>query len=351
MKVGILTFHDVINAGAFLQAFASVMLLRRLGHSPEIIDYTTPPHRYSAMDHLWQMGWRALIRPRQWTDTRATHQVFARCRATHFPLSPRYQSRAEIGQHQYDAVIVGSDIVWDFKLPYLGHDPVYFGEGVNTQRLVAFAASCGTVGPGDPIPDYVRQGLARFSSISVRDRNTQNMVTKAGYSEPQLVGDPTFLFSDEPRPKTKEADEILCYLIPGICTRSFIDSIIAFSRFTRLPIRAIVYRVPWAHSNDVLSSPFEWWDRIANAKYFVTNTFHGTIFAAIQRARFAVEMNDNIRFKIQRLVTDGGLWGHVFAPGAHLENMLLAETDWSATTAWMNEQAAVGRRFLTTALA
>lgn len=351
MKVGVLTFHDVINAGAFLQAYASITLLRRLGHTPEIIDYTTPLHRYSPSEHLRQMGWRALIRPRQWSDTRATHAAFAKCRASHFPMSKRYETRHDISKDHYDAVVVGSDIVWDFRLHHLGNDPVYFGAGLNTPRLTAFAASCGTVRPEDPIPDYVRQGLSSFDSISVRDRNTQSMVIHAGYPEPTMVGDPTFAFADEPKPTTNRTDEILAYIIPGICTRPFIESVLEFSRRAQLPIRAVVYRVPWAHTNDVLCTPFEWWTRIANARYFVTNTFHGTIFAAIQRARFAVEMNDNIRFKIERLVTEGGLWGHVFAPGAALEKILCAETDWATTTAWMTEQAAIGRRFIESALA
>lgn len=350
MRVGVLTFHDVINAGAFLQAYASITLLRELGHSPTIIDYTTPLHRYSPGEHLRQMGWRALIRPRQWSDSRATHAAFAACRASHFPMSERYETKDDIGKDPYDAVLIGSDIVWDFKLPHLGHDPVYFGAGLTTPRLVAFAASCGTVRPEDPIPEYVRQGLAHFRAISVRDRNTQTMVNNAGYPEPALVGDPTFLFSREPRPATTCTAEILCYIIPGLCTKPFIDSVVHLSRRTRLPIRAVVYRVPWAHANDVACTPFEWWQRIANAKYFVTNTFHGTIFAAIQRSQFAVEMNDNIRLKIERLVTEGGLWGHVFAPGAALEKILCAETDWDATSAWMNEQAAVSRGFVEASL-
>jgi hypothetical protein len=351
MKVGILTFHDVINAGAFLQAYASITLLRKLGHAPEIIDYTTALHRYSASKHLRQMGWRALVRPRQWFDTRATQKAFAGCRAIHFPMSRRHDTNQDLGNAYYDAVLIGSDIVWDFRLPHLGHDPVYFGAGLNTPQLTAFAASCGTVRPEDSIPDYVREGLARFKSISVRDRNTQAMVAHAGYPEPPLVGDPTFLFSEEPKPTGKVTDEILCYIIPGLSTKPFIDSILDLSRRTRLPIRAVVYRVPWAHSNDVVCTPFDWWKRIANARYFVTNTFHGTIFAAIQQARFAVEMNDNIRFKIERMVTEGGLSGHVFAPGAALEKILHAETDWGATRAWMNEQAAVSRRFIEASLA
>ncbi|MEI8226794.1 MAG: polysaccharide pyruvyl transferase family protein [Planctomycetota bacterium] len=351
MKVGILTFHDVINAGAFMQAYASVRVLRQLGHSPEIIDYTSPPHRYSPGRHLWQMGWRAAIRPRQWTDAIVTHRCFAHSRKNEFPLSRHFPTRSTISQERYDAVIVGSDIVWDFKLPFLGRDPVYFGEGVNAGRLVTFAASCGTVRPDDVIPNYVREGIGRFTSVSTRDHNTQDMVVRAGYSPPLLVGDPTFLFADSPKMRTQESNEILCYVIPGLCTKAFRDSVIALSRRTGLPIRAIVYRVPWAHQNHLSCTPFEWWQSIANAKYFVTNTFHGTIFGAIQRARFAVEMNDNIQLKIQRMVTEGGLGGRVFTAGNDLEGVLSAKTDWDATTGWMVEQAVIGRHFLEAALA
>ena len=44
MKIGILTFHEVYNPGAFLQALGTFNLLKSLGHDPQIIDYTSPAH-------------------------------------------------------------------------------------------------------------------------------------------------------------------------------------------------------------------------------------------------------------------------------------------------------------------
>ena len=39
MKIGILTFHNAINYGAVLQAYATQELLKSMGHSAEVIDY------------------------------------------------------------------------------------------------------------------------------------------------------------------------------------------------------------------------------------------------------------------------------------------------------------------------
>ena len=46
MKIGIITLHYALNAGAVLQAFALQSYLKSLGHEVEFIDYV-PKHQYS----------------------------------------------------------------------------------------------------------------------------------------------------------------------------------------------------------------------------------------------------------------------------------------------------------------
>lgn len=46
MKIGIITLHYALNAGAVLQAFALQTYLKSLGHEVEFIDYV-PKHQYS----------------------------------------------------------------------------------------------------------------------------------------------------------------------------------------------------------------------------------------------------------------------------------------------------------------
>ena len=61
MKIGILTFHEVFNPGAFLQALATQRLVESLGHEAKIIDYTPAAHRYSFVNDLKALSWLSLI--------------------------------------------------------------------------------------------------------------------------------------------------------------------------------------------------------------------------------------------------------------------------------------------------
>ena len=56
MKIGILTFHEVYNPGAFLQALGTFNLLKSLGHDPQIIDYTSPAHRFRCVKRFLMLN-------------------------------------------------------------------------------------------------------------------------------------------------------------------------------------------------------------------------------------------------------------------------------------------------------
>ena len=44
MRIGILTYHDGINHGAFLQVFSSYTELRKMGFNVEVINYKSLKH-------------------------------------------------------------------------------------------------------------------------------------------------------------------------------------------------------------------------------------------------------------------------------------------------------------------
>ena len=47
MKIGILTFHDGINHGAFFQAFSTYSFLKANGYDVEIINYKNKRHWFT----------------------------------------------------------------------------------------------------------------------------------------------------------------------------------------------------------------------------------------------------------------------------------------------------------------
>lgn len=353
MKLGILTFHDVFNPGAFLQAYATQELLLRMGHQAEIINYNPPVHRYQPLAHVLKQGWKLPLRLKHVYDAYIRDRAFELARKNHLKLSERFESREEISTTHYDGVLIGADIVWNFKNPNLGHDPVYFGEGISTDRLIAFAPSCGACSAKDKIPEYVSRGLVSFDALSARDPNTASMVSRAIGGSAQVICDPTFHMVDriDDFPVChKGSNFILVYLLPGQTSVALIQKVRELSVKTGFPVYAVLYRHKWADKNIINCGPFEWLDLIRNASYVVTNTFHGTIFSILTKANFVLEYNELIISKTERMVSDAGLSGRVFSPECDLGVMFDAEIDYELAFSYFRSEAKEALAYLSKAL-
>ena len=69
MKVGIITYHNVINYGAVLQALALQESIKELGGEPEIINYTPikvfsvyKPFSIFRYKRIYKMGFKRVLR-------------------------------------------------------------------------------------------------------------------------------------------------------------------------------------------------------------------------------------------------------------------------------------------------
>jgi hypothetical protein len=353
LKIGILTFHDVYNPGAFLQAYATQELLTRMGHNAEIINYNPPAHRYHPVRYALKQGKRLPLKLKQWCDAFVRDLAFEKARRLHLKRSILFETREDIAKTHYDAVLVGADIVWNFKNKNLGMDPVYFGEGLSTDRLIAFAPSCGACSVDDIIPEYVSKGLERFDSISARDPNTAEIVKKASGLSAEVICDPTFHIIDQIEDFPNEdlrRDFILVYLLPGHTSEGLIKQALALSAKTGLPIYAVLYRHKWADKNIIHCGPFEWLDLTRNATFVITNTFHGTIFSILTKANFVLEYNELIRSKTERMVSSAGLDARVFTQDSDLSAMFEAEIDYDRAFSYFRSEASKALSYLSDAL-
>src|SRR5690606_7850257 len=106
----------------------------------------------------------------------------------------------------------------------------------------------------------------------------------------------------------------------------------------------------WADRNIIACDPFQWMDKIRHARYFITNTFHGTIFGAFHRSTFAVEMNDAIRNKTMELVQASGLSDRQVDGQSNLRKSLETVSDFDHVFSFIRREAAAARDFLEQAL-
>ena len=301
MRVAVLTFHKAPSCGAMLQAWALKTVLSRMGHSVEFPDcnsigflsgrwpYRRPPQRNA---------WRALRA--QWRDFLDNvgsigiyHPAMARFdafRAAHLP--ERSVCPSEFGSH-YACAVFGSDQVWNAALTQ-GDAAVFLGEGVPASvRKVSYAAS---VGDGTPEPAALarlQNAVKGFDAVSVRESKLVDLLGR-DLSRPVCVTlDPTLLLDAEAyRPLATPSHPARNYLY--VYALYHHDAVFGKARaLSRELGLQLVYTPLYQYTRKGMPrgvtygvSPDMFVDLMANASCVLTDSFHGTAFALLNRKPF-----------------------------------------------------------------
>lgn len=308
MKIGVLTFHDGPNHGAFLQAWATFQLLRQAGHDVEIINYKNARHH--EMESV-----KSLLKLRnpffaygQWRKRR----VFQVARKS-FQLGKFTTDPDELRQYCYDCVVIGSDVVWNYNI--FGYDPLFFGR-LNTARRLSFSASFGSVkaGSGEIRPADMAKDLASFDAIAVRDENSRKIIIETLGRDVPLTLDPTLLydFSVDLLPGSREIKKpyllVYSYRHPDVA----ISRVRAYAQEHGLSIYCVGYPLPfraprYCSKVDLTVGPFEWVKLFAGAGAILTCTFHGVIFSLKYRKPFLYISNDKAHNRVSSLLDICGI--------------------------------------------
>ena len=302
MKVGVLTFHKCINYGSYWQARCLVEALRAKGHDAELLDHDCSCVRRAEA--------RCALQPKlpERTPRQELRNYAEKTRrfmeaVTGLPLSRRFSLHEPEAASSYDAIVVGSDEVWNFRHPWYGSKPIFFGDGLQTSRLVSYGASFGNHSAWDGIhPDWARK-LNRFSAISVRDENSWHLVRGGTGREPQLVLDPCLLF---PSPATsKQTDTEAPYaLVYGYSFPAWLKTLARrWSRAAGVRLISIGYSNDFADEQRIAEGPIEFARLMEGARAVLTNFFHGCIFALLQGKPWATVPSDYRSIKIPDLAS------------------------------------------------
>lgn len=374
MKVGIVTFNSAHNYGAVLQAWALQEFLSLEGHTVEVINYRLP-----AIDNVYRLfkpespydkpKKNAKHQKKQLQDVkkRAPKKVLAFERFEQFiekrlNTTKVYTSFAELSEakHSYDALITGSDQVWNTGLTG-GVNPAYLLDfGPEEARRISYAVSRGDKPLSDQDRVYFERKLAGFDFISVREENVAEEIGKLTDLEVSVTADPTFLLEraqfDTIRKKydipqsyiyvhnvhLTRVDERLCSVAEEL------------SRRTGLPVVAN-RKNQFEYSNELEDvsdiGPREFLDVIANAEYVVTNSFHATAFALIYHRNFITIPALRNPERMQKLLERLQVKNHLIASAEELpEDLATLAIDYEAVEGLKTEYAKTSKQFLREAL-
>jgi hypothetical protein len=278
MRVGIVTLHEAINHGAFMQVWSLFEAIRRQGVDVEVVDYIPPV-----------MAIKKWMYPLRAADPAAYRDVVKalRCaQSAHLTLSARCYTVKGIARAEYDLLVFGSDEIWSLHNPALqfvrhrglGYDPAYFGAGVDAGRKIAYGGSFGSTRLDEALPMCAYRGLRSMDVVSVRDQNSAAIILRALGVHPAIVPDPTFLL-DPLEVDAPEASigQLLVYAtnVP----KPLRAELQGFAARRGLRTVALVYPHDWCDVKLTCVTPFEWYAAFTQAGFVATHMFHGCIMA------------------------------------------------------------------------
>jgi hypothetical protein len=331
-RIGVLTFHRCINYGSYWQARCLVGGVRRRGLDAIILD-----HRSRRVERT---EWRCALAPHLPAPTRPSDRSAYARKTRRFleafaelPLSPPFGLEQPDTADGCDLVLVGSDEVWNLRHPWYGGARLFYGAGLRSSRLAAYAASFGNHPAAAGLDEELARLLRRFEAISVRDDNSRRLVGAALGQTPELVLDPCLQFPEiAARPAPPESFAV-------VYGHSFPDwfksGVRAWADRKRLWLLSIGYHNDWADAQWLDAGPEDFAECLGAASAVATAFFHGCVFALLNRRPFVCVASDYRANKVRSLVSVLGAERHLVAENAappDYQNALEAEPDRAVAT-------------------
>lgn len=330
MKIGILTFHHGINHGGFLQTYALQNTLRQLGYENKIINYRNIRH-FCKKYRLLFFTPRLVNNFRKWLKFRRNHKQLD---MSHFAFTVK-----KVAREYFDVVILGSDEIWNFENPMFGFDPIYFGNGLNSKRVISYAASFGAFDADKRIPKEICESINKISHVSVRDENCQKIISRITGKNVPILLDPTFLYDFVEERECPSSNFILVYGI--FREKEHVDGIQSFARSQNKNTISIAYRNPWCDINIISLDAFELLEYFKRADMVITNMFHGTLFSIKYNKAFCTILTPYRKHKYEPMLFRLGLSDRVLSYDNPLDRIFSREIDFGSVNgrldAWISE--------------
>lgn len=280
MKYGILTYHNIPNVGAILQAQALCDFIRRSGFDCEIIDYSCDNIVDRELTfHPSPNLLKNLLIKYYWKKTK---KKIAKCKeyvnSLHQLSSESYNRNSIVKSNDvYDAFISGSDMIWNLDIN--GEDYAFFLDFTSQdKKRLSFASSIGrtwTVNEREKVLPL----LKRYHSVSVREEDTNIVLNEMGISSSHLA-DPTLLLDADEWGKYAQSIDLKNYVLIYFPNRELIKKAKEYAKNHSLKLVVISQGVPTLGVTKVWpNNPPGWLGLFLNANAVFTNSFHGLLFS------------------------------------------------------------------------
>ncbi|MFG0253741.1 MAG: polysaccharide pyruvyl transferase family protein [Rhodopirellula sp. JB053] len=365
MKTGIITFHNAPSYGAFFQTFAMQKAIERLGHEAVVLDYM-PRHRRERFPGFKEnLKWSRLGMNRSnlnaFKNYKRTYHLsqqrktFTDAASQHLNLTnDSWDSLEELRTNppNLEALVVGSDQIWNADKTGESYDPAYFGDfGPTKLRRIAYAASFGTKRAANP--EQLSRLLSGIDRISVRERSGVDLARKHTKTEVDFVLDPTFLLTKADYPDSAPVKQLKMepYVLGYILNQSEVARNALNRAGQLLGVKTIDLaegseaRLPWCYS------PTEVLHLLKNAEFVVTNSFHGLSMSInFEKPFYCVGLEGNagvLNERLKCLLNELGMQSSFNEPGkSELLPAMVEAPDWSIANTRLSKLRSESFNFL-----
>jgi polysaccharide pyruvyl transferase WcaK-like protein len=375
MKIGILTQPLHNNYGGLLQAYALKEVLHSLGHEVIIINRQSKKvssfrkfgsiaksilfGRTIAPNVLLNEYLKGLIS----RETRKFREKFIP-NLTH--LITDNEGMQDLNNMGFDAYVVGSDQCWRPRYsPSIRNYFLDFAINDNRVKRIAYAASFGVSHWEftNEDTDVCRELLKKFDAISVREDSAIDLIkNKLGIGDAIHVLDPTMLLSKEHYNDLVESEK--SSVTPGNLNVYVLDKTpekdklvrqieekLQLKAFEVLPVQRLnEQKVSKGNIEDfVYPNPAAWIRGFQDAKFVVTDSFHGTVFSILHNVPFIVIGNSERGLsRFQSLLKLFGLEDRLITDvdSVNIGNFTYKNLDWSRVNKILNKERDKSLEFL-----
>lgn len=326
MKIGIITtYHNSINYGGNLQAYALCKTLKNKGYEVEQIQYKSENELVGKIEVSFLEKIKNIIK----VLFRKTKNLFKGIRYKyiykkneteflsiiddrrkafyHFNqiIIPHSKEVYNAGcikdcSKNYDAFITGSDQVWNLAWYNSAYFLNFVPEG---KRKISYAASISMDSFSEEQEELVKKNLKGYHAISVREESAVDLLKNLTENSVNLVVDPTLLL-DEQEWKEICADRVVeeqyvffYFLGNNVKARKVATQ---FARLNNLKIIEIPYAAGSFNVDNISYgdikltgvSPEKFLSLIKNAEAVFTDSFHAIVFSFIFKKQFYVFNRD-----------------------------------------------------------
>ena len=314
MKIGILTQPLQNNYGGILQAYALNEVLHSLGH--EVIIINRQSKKVSTFRKFGSVLKRILI-GRTIAPTFLMNESFKeeisretrRFREKYIPnlsqLITDNEDMHNLSNMGFDAYVVGSDQCWRPRYsPNIRNYFLDFAINDNRVKRIAYAASFGVSHWEFTNEDTAAcsELLNKFNAISVREDSAIDLIKKKlGRDDAIHVLDPTMLLNKEHYNDLVESENapaspgnLNVYVLDKTSEKDKlvrqIEEKLQLKAFEVLPLKRLnEEKVTKGNKEDfVYPNPAAWIRGFQDAKFVVTDSFHGTVFSILHNVSFIV---------------------------------------------------------------